>query len=130
MRLRQRDELIVGVDRLRGLAGQDRDRRQRRDQAAGIEHAVDDRQHVLVHGDPLVQRAEREQVVDAQRAVPFERVRRRLHVEVLLEVAQIVVEGVDEIGLDRVFDDRVALLGDFLDVQFEFRVAPRCVARM
>ena len=47
VRLRDRDQLVVGVDRLRGLAGQDRDRRQRRDQAARVEHALDDRQHVL-----------------------------------------------------------------------------------
>ena len=45
VRLRQRDELVVGVDRLRRLAGQDRDRRQRRHEAARIEHALDDRQH-------------------------------------------------------------------------------------
>ena len=38
----ERDELVVGVDRLGGLARADGDRRQRRDEAAGVEHALDD----------------------------------------------------------------------------------------
>ena len=36
----QRDELIVGVDRLRRLARADRDRRERRDEQPGVEHAA------------------------------------------------------------------------------------------
>ena len=49
VRLGDRDELVVGVDRLDRLARVDGDRRQRRDQAAGVEHALDDREHGRVH---------------------------------------------------------------------------------
>ena len=43
-----------------------RDRGQRRDQAAAVEHALDDRQHRRVHRDRLAERPVGEQVVDAQ----------------------------------------------------------------
>ena len=74
VRLVERDELVVGVDRLRGLARDDRDRRQRRHEAARVEDALDDGQHARVHRDRLVQRAEREQVVDPDGARSLERV--------------------------------------------------------
>ena len=86
---------------------------------AGIEHAVDDRQHVLVHRNPLPDAVEGEQVVDPQRLVALERVRRGLDLEELLEADQRVVELVDQAGLDGVLDDRVALLVDFLHVHVD-----------
>ena len=107
-----RDQLIVGVDRLRRLARADGDRRQRRDEAAAVEHAFDDRQHVGVHGDPLVQVAVHEQVVDPPGVLAFEAVRRRLDAEVVLEAHEVVGECVDQLGLDRAIEDREALLGD------------------
>ena len=45
---------------------------------------------------------------------PSKRVARRLHVEERLEVAQVGGQRVDELGLDRVLDDRVAVLVDAL----------------
>ena len=65
MGLVEGDQLVVGVDGLRRLAGADADRGERGDQAAVVEHALDDRQHVRVHRDPLVERAVHQQVVDA-----------------------------------------------------------------
>ena len=81
VRLGNRDELVVGVDRLGGLAGEDVDRRERRDQATGIEHPLHDREHVIVHGNALPEVVVGEQVVDPERSLALERVRRRLHVE-------------------------------------------------
>ena len=51
VRLVQRDELVVGVDRLGALARVDGDGGERGDQAAGVEHALDDRQHVAMDRD-------------------------------------------------------------------------------
>ena len=85
VRLRDRDQLVVGVNRLRGLARLDRDRRQRRDQATRVEDAVDDREHVPVYRNQLEEAAEREQVVEAQGVVALERIPRRFHLEELLE---------------------------------------------
>ena len=90
------------------------DRRQRRDQAARVEHAFDDRQHVLGARERCSQSVvEREQVVDAQRVVALERVRRRARTSKnRSRRSRSLVQRVDELGLDRVLDDRVALLGD------------------
>ena len=105
VRLGNRDELIVGMDRLRLLVGADGDRRQRRHQAAGIEHALDDRQDVLVHRDALVELAVDQQVVDAHRAPALEAIGRRRDVELALEPLEIGDQRVDEVGLDGVLDD-------------------------
>ena len=78
----------------------------------GIEHALDDRQHARVHRHPLPDLAEREQVVDAQRVLAFERVVGRLDLEERLEVGERLRERVDQLGLDRVLDDRVAVALD------------------
>ena len=78
VRLRDRQELVVGVDRLRDLAGQDRDRAQRRDQATRVEHRLDEGQHARVDRHALPDAAEREQVVDPQRPGALEGVAGRL----------------------------------------------------
>ena len=72
-----------------------------------------------MHRDPLPDPAEREQVVDPERPGAFERVPGRLDVEERLEVEQRRSELLDEIGLDRVFDDRVAVLLEALGVDGE-----------
>ena len=46
------------------------------------------------------------------RVLALEVVVGRLDAEVALEPVEVVGERVDEVGLDRVLDDRVALLGD------------------
>jgi hypothetical protein len=106
VRLGERDQLVVGVERLRGLVGIDRDRRQRRHQAAAVEHALDDRQHALVHRDHLVDRAAREQVVDPHGARALEQVRRRLRGELALEPEDVVAQLHHQGWIDRVRDDR------------------------
>ena len=117
VRLGDRHELVVGVDRLRGLAGADGDRRQRRDQAAGVEHALDDRQHVGVHRHPCEDVAVHQQVVDAHGAAcPRRRCSAGTIAEVDLEAVERLGQLVDQVGLDGVLDDRVALLGDALGV--------------
>ena len=77
VRLRQRDQLVVGVDRLRVSPGRmsidDSDEMRQ----PGSSTPLDDRQHVLVHRHALPDVVVREQVVDAQRLVALERVRRR-----------------------------------------------------
>ena len=57
-----------------------------------------------------------QQVVDADGLRALEVVAGRHDAEVDLEAVQLVDELVDEVGLDGVLDDRVALLGDRGDV--------------
>ena len=59
-----------------------------------VEHALDDRQHVRVHGDALVQLAVHEQVVDAHGAGALEGVARGTDVELALEALEIGGHGV------------------------------------
>ena len=67
-------------------------------------------QHVGVDRDPLERLAVHEQVVDADGLAALEVVGRRHDAEVDLEAVQLVVELVEQVGLDGVLDDRVALL--------------------
>ncbi len=69
--------------------------------------------------DPLPHPAEREQVVDPERPGAFEGVPGRLDVEERLEAEQRGPELLDEVGLDRGFDDRVAVLIEALGVDGE-----------
>jgi hypothetical protein len=116
MRLRQGDELVVGVDRLGPLAGEDVDGRERRHQAAGTEHAVDDREHVRVDRDALEALAVDQQVVDAERVGPLEAVAGRPDVQLPLQAVEVLEQPVHELRLDGVLDDRVAVTGHTLDV--------------
>ena len=70
--------------------------------------------------------SECEQVVKAQRLVTLERVRGRFHFEELLELLEVAAERVDEFGFDRVFHDRVALIGDCFDVLRDYGVVHPC----
>ena len=121
MRLDDRHELVVGVDRLRRLAGADGDRRERRDEAPVIEDRFDDGQHVRVHRHPLEGRAVHQQVVDANGLRALEVVGRRHDPEVDLQAVELFDELVDQVGLDGVLDDRVALLCDRGDVVGDVR---------
>ena len=79
----------------------------------GSSTPLDDRQHVRVHRDPLEERAEREQVVDAQRVVsPRTSSGAARTSKNRSSRSRSSTQRVDEVGLDRVLDDRVALLGD------------------
>ena len=49
----------------------------------------------------------------------FEAVARGHDAEILLEPQQCLVQRIDEIGLDRVFDDGEAVLFDFRQMGFE-----------
>ena len=96
------------MDGLRHLARSDRDRRERRHEASVVEHPFHDRQDVRVHRDLLVERPVREQVVDPPGRGAFEAVARRADVEGVLEPLEIRAQRVDDAGVDRVRDDRVA----------------------
>jgi hypothetical protein len=98
------------------LARVDADGRQRRDEAARVEHALHDRQHVRVDRDLLEPRSVDQQVVDPDGVGALEVVPRRRDGELALEPEQVVVQRVDELGVDGVLDDRVAVRGDALDV--------------
>ena len=74
VRLRQWNDLIVGVDRLRLFTRSDHDRGERADEAAGTEETVDDRQHLRPRRDLLVELPVDEQVVDPVRREPLEAV--------------------------------------------------------
>ena len=92
----QRDELIVGVDRLRLLVGPDSDGREGGDEQARIEHALDDGQHVGVHRDLLEGGAVDEEVVDPRRLDALEEVVRRHDAKVVFELEEVLVDFVDE----------------------------------
>ena len=114
--LGQRDQLVIGVDGLGRLTGIDGDRRQRRHQAAGVEHPLDDGEHGRVHGDRRVPRPAGQQVVDAHGVGAFEAVGRGRGAQLALEPGQVLDQRVDLVGVDGVGQDRVALLGDASDV--------------
>jgi hypothetical protein len=116
VRLGEGDQLVVGVDRLRGLPGVDADRRQRGDETARIEDALDDRQDVRVHRNTLVDLAVDEEIVDADGARPLEGVPRGLDVVHELEAVEVGDELGHERRLDRSLDDGEALTGDPLEV--------------
>ena len=69
----------------------------------------------------LVDLAEREQVVDPHRAAAFEGVVRRLYGVVALEPGQVVLERVEQFGLDDALEDRVPVTGDGVDVGLQRR---------
>ena len=94
----------------------DGDGREGRDQEAGVENALADRQDGGVQRYLLVERAVHQQVVDADGAGALEEVVGGHDAELDFEAAKVVVEGVDEVGLDGVLDNRVALLGDEPDM--------------
>src|SRR6202023_2186520 len=81
-----------------------------------VEDSLHDGQHVLVHGDGLVEFAEGEQGVDADGSGTLEAVVGRLDVEAVLEASQVGGERVDELGLDGALEDRVAVTVDGGDV--------------
>jgi hypothetical protein len=112
VRLRQRQQLIVGVDRLRALARVDGDRGQRGHQTAAVEDALDQRQHRCVDRHLLVETPVREEIVDAHGARALEQVLRRLHVEVLLEPVQVLQQRRDQLRLDHALEDRIAVTLD------------------
>ena len=117
----QRDELVVGVDRLRLLVGPDGDGRERRDEQTRIEHALDDGQHVGVHGDLLEGWAVYEEVVDPRGVEALEEVVGGDGAEIVFQLEKGFVDLVDEVGLDRVGEDGVAVLRDTPEVIREIR---------
>ncbi len=117
MGLGERDELVIGVDRLGQLVGADGDRRQRRDEQAGIEDCLDDRKDVRVNGDPLVEGSVDQQVVDAGGPTALEEIVGRDDAELSLEAEEVLEDGVGEIGLDGILDDRPALAAHPFDVR-------------
>ena len=119
----ERDELVVGVDRLGLLVGPDGDGGERRDQEARIEHRLDDGQHVGVHRDLLEGGAVDEQVVDPHGAHALEEVVGRHGAEVVLQLEERLVDLVHQVRLDGVGEDGVAVLGDPREVVARGRAA-------
>ena len=117
----ERDELIVGVDRLRLLVGADGDGGERRDQEAGIEHRLDHGEHVRVHRDLLEGGAVDEQVVHPHGPHALEEIVGRDGAQVVLQLEECLVDFVHQLRFDGVGEDGVALLGDPRDVVFEVR---------
>ena len=91
------------------LAGPDADRRQGREQAAGVEHVLDDREDGRVHRNGLEVRPVDQQVVDPDGGAALEGVVGRRDAQLVLEPLEVVVQGGDEVGAERVGHDRVAV---------------------
>ena len=119
--LGDRHQHVVGVDGLWRLARADVDRRQRRDQAPGVENPLDDRQYRLVHRHLLPQRTVDKEVVDPQRLRPLEVIGGGDDLELALEVGQVGGEVIEEVGRDGVLDDRVPVLLDALEMRIDCR---------
>jgi hypothetical protein len=105
------------VDRLRRLARVDGDRGERRHEATAVEHLLDDGQDGLVNRDRLEDLAAREQVVDANGAEALEDVFARGDALLSLDAREVHLQGVEQIDLDRVAHDRVAVARDPLHVR-------------
>ena len=74
-----------------------------------IEYPLDDRQHAVVQRHRLEHGILREQVVHPAGRVPFRGGSLGLDLQLALQPADRVAQGDDELGLDRAFDDRVAV---------------------
>jgi hypothetical protein len=104
---RHRHHEIIGVDRLRALARADVDRSHPREQTAGIEHALDERQHGAVNRHLLEHRILREQVVGAQRGKSLGRVPARRSAALALDAPDRRDERGDELsGSIAILEDR------------------------
>ena len=101
---------VVAVHRLRVLARTDVDRGHARQQAAAVEQRVR-RSAARSSCSGIAWNAGilGQQVVHAPGRVPLGRRPLRLDVQLALEPADRVAQRVDELGLDRVLDDRVAV---------------------
>ena len=119
VRAGERDQLVVGVDRLRLLVGPDRDGGQGRDEEPRIEHAFHDGEDVGMHRDLLEGLAVDEEVVDAPRVEALEEVLGGDRPELSLELEKGSVDLVDELRLDGVGQHRVAVRRDALEVGLE-----------
>ncbi len=115
----ERDELVVGVNRLRLLVGADGDGGERRDQEPRIEYGLDHGQHVRMDRDLLEGGAVDEQVVHAHGAHALEEVVGRDRAEIVLEHEERFVDLVHQVRLDGVGEDGVAVLGDPRQMGFE-----------
>jgi len=104
------------VERLGALGRKHADRVQRRDKASRVEDSLGERQDVLVDGNPLPERAVREEIVRVERVGALEGVRRRPNVELALDAGDVRQQSLDERRLDRVPDDRVAVALDAREV--------------
>ena len=115
----ERDQLVVGVDRLGLLVGPDGDGGERRDQETRVEHRLHHGEHVGVHGDLLEGGAVDEEVVHPHGADPLEEVVGWDGAEVMLQLEERLVDLVHQLRFDGVGENGVALLGDAGDVLFE-----------
>ena len=106
--LGQRDDLVVGVDRLRRLARSDGDRGERRHQEPGVEDPLEDGQDRGWTGIRSKCGPVGQQVVDAGGADPSKALAGRHDAELAFESVEVLVQGVDQVGLDGVLDDGVA----------------------
>ena len=100
---------VVAVHRLRGLARADVDRGHAREQAPAVEHLLDDGSTFGCTRHRLEHRVLGEEVVHPPGRVALGRRSLRLDVQLALEPADGVAQVDDEIGLDGVLDDRVAV---------------------
>src|ERR1051326_7468292 len=110
--------LIIRVPRLRSFVLLDRNRGYRRYQTTPIQDTLYERKNSVMHGNPIVRRAECEKVVNPNRMQPFEDVLRWPNGSLLLDAPQILFNRVDKVGLDHTLKDGVAVLLDTLHMLF------------
>ena len=112
VRTRQRDQLRVLMDRLRLLAGAKHQRAERRQQAFLVQHALDDRQHILVQRHFPEQIVIGEKIVDADGLEAFERGLGGAEIVLALDAQQRLLQSLDQFGRGRALDHGVSVVAD------------------
>src|SRR5438552_1820031 len=110
--------LVIRVPRLRSFVPFDRNRGYRRHQTTLIQDTLYERKNSVMHGNPIVGRAECEKVVNPNRTQPLEQVLRWPNGSLLLDAPQILFNRVDKVGLDHTLEDGVPVTLDTLHMLF------------
>jgi len=117
---RERDGRIVRVDRLSVLARENVDRRERGEQTLGAQDSLDYRKNVRQDRDLPKQRIQLQQPRRAKLGAAVDRPPPLgLPQGLLLEFADALADRLDAIGLEGIFDDRVAAALDGLDMRLD-----------
>lgn len=116
MRTRHRNVLIISVPRLRRFVLIDAYGRYRGDQTTAADNPLHDAKHLVMLGNPIVRRAECEQIVNPNRTEPLEKVLGWLESAFFFDTEQILGDQIDEFWLDYALEDGIPVALDTLNM--------------